>query len=400
MALFLHFPDKITTEPYRLFFPIGWAMGLIGVTYWIFIAAGLSRGYAPLYHGLIQIELFAAAFALGFLLTALPKFLRAKAASNGELWGFLIVYFFLSAAIFADAFAASQWLFILLIVCIVRFATSRFRERKSSPPFSFFLVAFGLLSGALGALFILYPLEAFPFIGRKLLQQGMFLCLSLGIGSFLGPRLMGLVEVTNTTVAAPGRPPTIPWHKTPALPVSLIGTVILASFFIETGLSREVGMLLRFAAGLCCIFLFKVNKLARSQSIVGTFVALALWLMVIGIFVAAIFPAHEVGALHLTYIGGFGALILAIGAQVISSHGGVSRFWQINRKSAFLCAILIAGASIVRLLATVYPKYYFISIGVAAALFDIALIMWCAGLFKYLGSVSAGEVRTPHAAVQ
>lgn len=376
----------ILVEPYRLFFPLGWLMGIVGASYWLLVSTGFVSGYNPLYHGVIQIELFCSAFAVGFLLTALPKFLRARPATSIELVSLLAVYLWFAGATFSNAFFAGQWGFILFVSLVIRFAGIRVKERKALPPYSFYLVGFGLLEGVLGAFLIIHPSAIFPLVGQKFLEQGMFLSLSLGVGSFLGPRLMGVVDTTNAIVSLPGRgDENLPWHKSPSAVVCAIGTCILVSFLIESGWNREIGFYLRGTAALYCLAHFNVLKIPRSQSVTGVLVAVALWTMVLGIWVAALVPSHEVGALHLTYIGGFGLLILTIGAQVVSSHGGVHRFWQIHKIGAISIALLMLASALVRMSATLIPAHYFAFLGTAAFIFDVAMVSWGIGVLRHVG---------------
>ena len=380
-------PNPLLTEPYRLFFPLGWLMGMFGGSYWLLVSSGLINSYAPLYHGLIQIELFCSAFAVGFLLTALPKFLRTRAASKVDLLSFLITFFLLAIVTLSNQLFIAQWIFVLLICLLIRFAVTRVIERKAMPPFSFILVAFGLIQGAVGALMINYPSSYFPLLGQKLLEQGMFLSLSLGVGSFLGPRLMGVVDTTNAVVSFPGRGSSnLAWYKSPGIVVCAIGIAIFASFVVECGWDRELGLYLRAGAAFYCLARFSVLKIPRSQSIVGILAALALWALALGVLLAALLPSHEVGALHLTYIGGFGLLILTIGAQVISSHGGVARFWHIHKVDAICIAALMGISVVSRVSATIFPVYYFSLIGAAAIAFDLAMIAWGIGVLRHVRS--------------
>ena len=365
-------------------------MALIGSSYWLLLASGLITGYAPLYHGLIQIELFCSAFGLGFLLTALPKFLRTRHATSVELSSFAFVYLVLSAAILAGWLFIGQWCFAAMIALLIRFAVTRFRERKTDPPNSFVLVACGLLAGFSGALLLNYPLTAFPMLGQKLLEQGMFLSLTLGVGSFLGPRLMGIVDTENALVNLAAKNRSLPpFHKSPVAVVVLIGIVIFGSFFIETGWSREWGIFLRAAASIFCLGWFRVLQLPRSRSVVACFAAIALWCVALGILAAALFPAYEVALLHLTYIGGFGLLILTIGAKVITSHGGVRGFWDQRRYSAIFVGVLTLVSILVRIGAAFYPVQYLLLLGLAAFIFNVALITWGVGVLRYLGSKAA-----------
>lgn len=379
MALLSRFriPEYILNEPYRLLFPVGWAMGLIGASYWLLVTTGISESYQPVFHGFIQIELFAGAFAVGFLLTALPKFLRTRGATEYELWSFIALYVLLAGAIFRGAGMSSQWLFIALLVSLCRFGLVRLREARAAPPFSFLLVGFGILEGAVGSFLTAYPTSVFPLIGSKLLEQGMFLSLSLGVGSFLAPRLMGVVDVTNAVVSIPGRSSELyPWYRRPESVVFLIGLTIFLSFFVETAGYRQAGLLLRVIGASYCLFRFNVLKRPRSESIIGILVAVSMWCLILGIFAACLFPAHETGALHLTYIGGFGLLILSIGGQVVSSHGGVPGFWKTHKIGAAAIAALILSAALIRLSATVFPTRFFLFIGISAVLFDIGMILW------------------------
>src|SRR5207245_2513008 len=76
----------------------------------------------------------------------------------------------------------------------------RFRHRQQDPPDTFPLAGLGMISGALGALInaaLAWNVIA-PFwdvLGKRLLTEGMVLLLVLGVGGFLGPRLLGF----NTT---------------------------------------------------------------------------------------------------------------------------------------------------------------------------------------------------------
>lgn len=374
----------IRSEPFRLFFPLGWIAGIIGVTYWILVSLGVTSNYNSLFHGLIQIELFASAFAVGFLLTALPKFLRADSASTNEVFAFLVVYAALAASLFNNALVVAQLFFIALLLLVIRFAFFRLRQRKSSPPDSFLLVGFGLLAGILGAILFIVPSPTFPLLGPKLIEQGMFLSLALGIGSFLGPRLMGLVDATNAVVQLPGaRVEPRPGQNNSRIAAFVFGSALLASFVVETGLDRNLGIYLRALAVSFCLYYFGVLKLPRSKSIVGVLISTSLWLMALGLWLAAFLPIHEVSALHITYIGGFGLLILSIGAQVASSHGGDPKFWLVRRPWSILVATLVIISAILRALATHFSGSYFIMLGVAGLCFDIALVLWGLAVIGY-----------------
>jgi len=68
-------------EPFRIFFPLGIALAWIGIGHWVAYAAGWIGTYSCTAHGLVQIQGFLLAFALGFLLTAIPRRTASEPAS-------------------------------------------------------------------------------------------------------------------------------------------------------------------------------------------------------------------------------------------------------------------------------------------------------------------------------
>jgi uncharacterized protein involved in response to NO len=84
-------PSRWQREPFRLFFPLGVLLGWLGVGHWLLYAVGATATYSCLAHGLAQVEGFLPAFALGFLLTALPRRTQGALASPGLIaavrWG-------------------------------------------------------------------------------------------------------------------------------------------------------------------------------------------------------------------------------------------------------------------------------------------------------------------------
>src|SRR5262245_1269644 len=65
-------------DPYRLFFPLGIAVGIAGVAIWPIYYFGLSSGYSGRAHAFVQSTGFVYAFIVGFLLTAIPRFTNTE----------------------------------------------------------------------------------------------------------------------------------------------------------------------------------------------------------------------------------------------------------------------------------------------------------------------------------
>jgi uncharacterized protein involved in response to NO len=60
-------------EPFRLFFPLAVLIGWIGVGHWLLYALGVTSSFSGFMHGQLMMQAFMMAFALGFLLTAVPR---------------------------------------------------------------------------------------------------------------------------------------------------------------------------------------------------------------------------------------------------------------------------------------------------------------------------------------
>src|SRR5688572_134532 len=66
-------------DPYRVFFPLGVAMGMAGVSIWPLFHWGVTTGYSEQAHAFVQTNCFLYAFIAGFLWTAIPKFTGTNA---------------------------------------------------------------------------------------------------------------------------------------------------------------------------------------------------------------------------------------------------------------------------------------------------------------------------------
>src|SRR5437660_1599581 len=77
--------ELIRSGPFRLFFPMGVAAGLIGVGHWLFWTIGWIPESNSFFHAMMQVEGFLSCFVAGFLMTAIPRFLGAPVTSWAEL---------------------------------------------------------------------------------------------------------------------------------------------------------------------------------------------------------------------------------------------------------------------------------------------------------------------------
>ena len=76
---------KICEEPFRIFFPAGIALGILGVSLWLLDFAGAAIAYPNLSHARLMIEGFMGSFIFGFLGTAGPRITSTTPLSLGEV---------------------------------------------------------------------------------------------------------------------------------------------------------------------------------------------------------------------------------------------------------------------------------------------------------------------------
>lgn len=232
-----------TTDPYRIFFPLGIVLGVMGVAIWPLYYFGMTGGYSGRSHAFVQVCGFLYCFAAGFLLTAIPRFTGTEAPpkfAQYALAGFIIVS---TIAFELQAFAIGHAAFLVAHIVLIFMAMRLFLHRQQNPPSTFGLVGAGLLSGFLAAalnsaiaLEIVGP--SWDLLGKRLLTEGMFLMLVLGVGGFLGPRLLGLAALPkfDRLAAAPTRVRLI---------YAAAGLVLLMSLIAEYGFGVKPAAFLR-----------------------------------------------------------------------------------------------------------------------------------------------------------
>jgi uncharacterized protein involved in response to NO len=75
---------QICQEPFRIFFPAGALLGLLGVSLWMLYYLGAGVPYPNMTHARLMIEGMTAAFIFGFLGTAGPRLTSTSHFSHGD----------------------------------------------------------------------------------------------------------------------------------------------------------------------------------------------------------------------------------------------------------------------------------------------------------------------------
>jgi len=372
------------TDPYRILFPLGILLGVMGVSIWPLYYFGITEGYSGRAHAFVQTDGFLYAFIAGFLLTAIPRFTGTEAPSRRIQYALAVILAACAAVFEFHFFAIGNTLFLAAHTMLITLAVRRFRRRKQEPPETFSLIGLGLIGGGVGAVIdagIAWDLIApsWDLLGKRLLTEGMVLLLVLGVGGFLGPRLLGFAAL----------PKFVPMEKTePAnrkiLLYKVAGLAVLLSLLAEYGFGFPMMAFLR-AAVATSVILSAVQPW-RSPSVRTTLawcVWTAHWLVILSLWLVAIAPRYRIDLLHVLFIGGFTLLILAVGTRVTLSHGGHSL--ALERASWPLRIGLSTGlvAMLARIGAPFAPTSYFEHLAFAGLLWIGGILFWGFYLFRW-----------------
>jgi len=358
------------------------------VSIWPLYHYGVTEGYSGRAHAFVQTSGYLYAFIAGFLLTAVPRFTGTAGPSRPVQWTLAAMITLAAVASELHYFAVAESAFVVTHILVMALVLSRFVRRRQQPPETFPLVALGMLAGAVGSLLVAgvslsVVAPAWYALGRSLLTEGMVLLLVLGVGGFLGPRLLGFAAlpsfVTMGAAAAPAR------NRAPVYTVA--GVTLLLSLVTEYGFGVS-GMALLRAATASAVILTTVQpwRLPAVRTTLAWCVWTAEWLVILSLWLVAVFPAYRVDLLHVMFIGGFTLLILAVATRVTLSHGGHDLARE--RGSWPLRIGLAAGllALLARVGAPFSPQSYFDHLAWAALLWIAGNLCWGFFLFRRIRS--------------
>lgn len=379
-------PHGNPTDAYRIFFPLGIVLGTAGVAIWPLYHYGLTEGYSGRAHAFVQTSGFLYAFIAGFLLTAIPRFTGTAAPPRPVQWALAAMITLCAVASEIHDFAVAECTFVVAHLWVMALAISRFVRRKRQPPETFPLVGLGMLAGALGALLVAgvsltVVSPVWYALGKSLLTDGMVLLLVLGVGGFLGPRLLGFAALPSfVTVDATAAP-----TRNRARVYTVAGVVLLLSTIAEHGFA-VAGMAFLRAAVASVVIMTTVQpwRLPAMRTTLSWCVWTAEWLVILSLWLVALAPQYRVDFLHVMFIGGFTLLIFAVATRVALSHGG----HDLSRERRSWPLRIGLGTGLLALLARVgapfSPNRYFEHLAWAALLWIAGNLFWGFFLFRLI----------------
>lgn len=369
--------ENLWREPFRLFFPAATLAGIVGVALWPLHLLGLTPIYPGQFHARIMAHGLFGGFIFGFLATAMPRMLSARALRGSETCALLALHLLMVAAYAVGNMAVGNSLFLLLLGGFVAFMVTRLRERKDLPPPGFVLVAFSLLCAASGALLGIFEGEETSMfritLQRLLTYQGFVLFPILGIGPFILPRFFGMASAHDFPESVK---PTRSWTAKALIAVGA-GVLILATLFLEANGSMRFAYGARFA--VCLIYLmleFPLKTGPQSANIFGAGIRIALLGILSGFLAIAFFPAYRVGLLHLTLVGGFAIVTFVVATRVLFGHSGnIAKLKGKNRWFLVSLGIMLFAMA-TRISGDFWPKIMASHYIYGAILWIVGVLIW------------------------
>lgn len=351
-------------DAYRLFFPIGWLMGLVGAGIWILFLQHAIGAYPKDWHADLMTGGFLPLFAAGFLMTAVPRFTGSFGPGRGEL----AVTALLAGGLFVAAFLPSRLPFHACLgafcLFLLAFCGRRIRNRSAYPPPPLILSLVALAAEAIAAAFQALQdatgrAGSLDALGRLYLYEGFQLLLILGVGIFLIPNLLGRPTCTPP-VTVGMRPPDakpLPFFRLIPLPLWVVSAVLLSSFVLELHLSPLLGRALRAAVFTLVSFHdWKIHRPPAVRSVLAWSLWISCWLLLLGLWLPVAAPSYDIHARHLAYVGGFGLMTFAVATRVTLAHGGHDLALEKTSRLLKFAVGMILLAAATRLIARLLPE--------------------------------------------
>lgn len=377
-------------EPFRLLFPLGTILGILGVLMWPLYIWNFTAVYPGQIHPRIMIEGFITSFVIGFLGTALPRLLGAPRMTLGETLGFagvLVGLTFLHAT--GRVFWGDQVFFLTILLLAGLLGARALLFRKDTPPPAFVLVVLGLGCALIGS--ATQAVERFmpeswpvwvPVLGKLLLYQGYLVFPIMGVGAFLLPRFFGLPSRQNfpeSLALPPG------WLGSAGFAL-FCGAVVMAGFVVQAVSGSRWGNAF-CAAGILLYFMreIPVHKAGFGGGSLALGLRLALFSIPLAYILLSLLPGRSFSLLHVLFITGFSLLVFIVASRVVLGHSGQSGKFRGTLWPVLILSAFITLAMLTRVTADWMPDLRMSHYAYAAVVWIAGVVTWALFILPGVG---------------
>lgn len=377
--------DRIADEPFRLFFPWGVVLALMGVLYWPLNLYHIAFTSFPIdFHVWLQIYGFLWSFIVGFLATALPRLTETPHFSRREVGILFLLSLGIVSALCTSHIVWAHGFFTVALLVFVAQLAKRFVRRKKTPPATFIFIPFAFVSALLGSSMTIalqrgwnWHFEEVTILARSLATLGFTSFLILGVGGFLIRSILGWGQ--PLPVSAQERMGTMPANKISAVVLhGFVGLGIFASFVLDAFLITQWALVLRAVLiSFELVTQIKIHKWPQSGKITSVFLLVSLWLFLAGIW-GTVFcpPDFRLAFLHLCFIGGFSLSVFSVATRVILSHCGFSKLLNGSYRPFSIAGTFILLGLLARFSANFLPESYELHLAFGALAWVVGVLVW------------------------
>jgi uncharacterized protein involved in response to NO len=376
----MNFRSIIQKDPFRLFFPLGAGLALLGVAPWT-LQLFENASYPRELHRIFMINGFLLAFVCGFLMTAIPRFTSSFPAERLELLGVFTGLVSSALAVFLLP-AWTPYLFSALVVLIlIEFAGRRFVRRTSNPPYTFVFIGLGMAFWLIANI-----VQSFNLMGIKippeiigitndLFTNGAIMSLILGVGGRLIPGILGWQEIVSHQRGQYEK--SEPFISVVPLEIWAAMGLFVASFFLAPVLPMALCFFIRGAVtAFIAVKYWRVYRFPKTRSYLTWSIWGSCWCLTIGYFLPALWPSGAAHAMHLLFIAGFSLLTLLISTRVSFAHSSKATDAETRARGILIFTGVLLLAMVTRVTAILWPNIYFHHLGYAAILWILGLAIW------------------------
>ncbi len=355
---------------YRIFFPVGWLLGLLGALVWVLYFFNLIP-YPGTLHSEIMMGGFILSFVLGFLGTAAPKFTNSFPPTKKEIQIAYLLGMLLFVGLLLPNELYSRLSFLGIFLFLIYFLVKRFLKRTANPPNAFIFVAVGVFTGTLGLILLILSKfnlvsDDLSMLGRLFFYQAYILSFVLGIGSRLIPSLLG---------HAP--PPDICQKGMSVKTYAVFAIIFVGSYLVEVFLSHFIGVILRNLIILyVAIVSWKIYLPPKRKAVQAYGIWISCLFMVVGYIGASLSKTYYIHLIHLFYISGLSLLTIMVASRVTLAHGGHKMQMEINSKPLIAIIVLFVLAGLTRISAGLMPDLYLSHLLYAASVWIVGMLVW------------------------
>lgn len=352
-----------------MFFPLGLVASVVGVSIWPLYYGGFWPYPPQLQHPRLMIFGFGFAFLIGFLGTAWPRFLEAKALRSWELACLLVGWLIAQGFYLVNQLQRGDLAFGLTGMLLIAFLLTRLNPGRSMPPPGFSLAFLTVLSGAIIGVSWFWAPQLNPFylqFSKLVAYQGLLLLPILGVGSYLFVRFFS-IGAPQASVSKARR----------AAGVWIPALVVMVSCALEASGWVRLGNLLRGGAmGLWMVLAVPSIWEGRAPSSRAWALRLGLGTILASFVARGIWPGPGYALHHLLFLGGFGLVLLLVADRVILGHSDLLNLVPTRSHLWRWAAGLILMAAATRVAADMKAKLMISHHSYAALLWVSVVVLW------------------------